>query len=116
MPAVTIHPTPDSSAPSGAFSLAFDARGLSGLAAAADPCGAQRLAPGSRLGIALKYRVGGGDWLDLCQNDPVLGKAPFLASKNLRFPDRSAWLRAETSARERFRAAGLTPGPPVRQG
>ena len=55
----------------GDFALSFDGRGLTGISAASDPYGAQLLAPGGRLGVVVKYRVEGGDWLDLYQNDPV---------------------------------------------
>jgi len=58
----------------GDFAISYDGRGLSGLAATRDPYGTQVLAPGGRLGVMLKYRVEGGDWLDLYQNNPVLEK------------------------------------------
>ena len=61
----------------GDFALSFDSRGLTGLSAAHDPYSAQVLAPHARLGVVLKYRVEGGDWLDLYQNEPVkTGPAP----------------------------------------
>ena len=53
------------------FGISFDGRGLTGLSAPRDPYGAQVLAPNARLGVVVKYRVEGGDWLDLYQNDPV---------------------------------------------
>jgi len=56
----------------GDFVMSYDSRGLTGIAGARDQYGAQLLAPGGRLGVMLKYRVEGGDWLDLYQNDPVL--------------------------------------------
>jgi hypothetical protein len=58
----------------GDFAILYDGRALAGLASTRDPYGAQVLAPGGRLGVMLKYRVEGGDWLDLYQNDPVLEK------------------------------------------
>ena len=53
------------------LALTFDSRGLTGLAAAGDPNAAQILAPGGRLSVVLRYRVEGGDWLDLYQTDPI---------------------------------------------
>jgi hypothetical protein len=55
----------------GDFAIGYDARGVTTLAGANDPSAAQVLAAGSRLGLTLKYRVAGGDWLDLYQADPV---------------------------------------------
>ena len=54
-----------------ALTLTFDSRGLTRLAAARGPYGAQVLAPGARLCVVLKYRVEGSDWLDVYQNSPV---------------------------------------------
>jgi hypothetical protein len=54
----------------GDFAFAYDDRGVSSLANPNDPLRAQLLAPGGRLGISLKYRVEGGDWLDLYQDAP----------------------------------------------
>ena len=56
----------------GDFTLTYDTRGVTGLSTPRDPHAAQVIAPGSRLGIALKYRVEGGDWLDLYQAGPVV--------------------------------------------
>ena len=68
---VTSGQTASIAGPVGDFALSFDSRGLTGLSAPRDSYGAQVLAPGGRLGVVLKYRVEGGDWLDLYQNDPV---------------------------------------------
>lgn len=59
----------------GDFALAFDARGLTSLATTRDTSGAQVLPAGARLGVALKYRVDGGDWLDLYQSDPQVDRS-----------------------------------------
>jgi hypothetical protein len=56
----------------GDFAIAWDARGLTGLANAADPASAPVLARNARMGIAVKYRVDDGDWLDIVQSSPVL--------------------------------------------
>jgi hypothetical protein len=56
----------------GDFLITYDGQGVTGIACARDRHGAPLLAPGTRLGAMLKYRVEGGDWLDLYQSDPVL--------------------------------------------
>lgn len=68
---------PDAPAPErhGRFALAFDDRGLTSLSAADDRAGADVLAPGSRLGVVVKYRVEQGDWLDLYQARPVVRRS-----------------------------------------
>ncbi len=61
---------------SGDFRLDFDERGVSGLANPGDRFGAQLIAPGGRLGAVVKYRVEGGDWLDIYQDSPRLDASP----------------------------------------
>ncbi len=55
----------------GDFIVTYDGRGVTGLASTRDSRGADLVAPGSRLGVMLKYRVEGGDWLDLYQAETV---------------------------------------------
>ena len=68
---VTSGQTASIAGPVGDFALSFDARGLTGLAATARLLRRAGAGAGARLGVVLKYRVEGGDWLDLYQNDPV---------------------------------------------
>ena len=60
---------------SGDFLVSWDERGVTGVSNPGDPFGAQLLAAGGRLGIVLKYRVEGGDWLDLFQ-EPRMTASP----------------------------------------
>jgi hypothetical protein len=53
----------------GDFTITYDPRGMTGIAATRDQAGAQVVAAGARLGLMAKYRVDGGDWLDLYQDN-----------------------------------------------
>ncbi len=54
----------------GDFIIRYDGLGVTGLSTPADRFGAQLLPPGTRLGAVVKYRVEGGDWLDIVQDAP----------------------------------------------
>ena len=60
---------------SGDFLVEYDTRGVRGLASTRDRYAAQLLADDTRLGVVLKYRAEGGDWLDLYQRNPRLDGA-----------------------------------------
>jgi hypothetical protein len=56
----------------GDFLVTFDNAGVTGIVNPHDPYRAQLLSAGGRLGFFGRYRVEGGDWLDVYQSSPVL--------------------------------------------
>jgi hypothetical protein len=63
----------------GSFLIAFDEHGVTGLANPKDPFGAQMLAAGQRLGVLVRFRTGGTNWLELPSNQMRLARAPSAA-------------------------------------
>jgi hypothetical protein len=60
----------------GDFALAYDGQGITALAQAKDPYGAQLFSPGGRMIPIIKYRVPGGDWLDAYRGETRLAATP----------------------------------------
>ena len=60
----------------GDFALAYDGQGITALAHAKDPYGAQLFSPGGRMVPVIKYRVPGGDWLDAYRGETRLAASP----------------------------------------
>jgi hypothetical protein len=91
----------------GDYVMSFDGRGLTGLAAARDPYGAQVLAPTARLGVVLKYRAEGSDRLEV-DRDGFAAEAPIAFDLELR---RVAFtLENRTGDRHTTALAIATPG------
>jgi hypothetical protein len=60
----------------GAFHLAYDEHGITGLSNPHDPFGAQMLAQGQRLGLMVKFRAANGEWTDFPANQSQLSVVP----------------------------------------
>jgi hypothetical protein len=69
-------PSPAGKIEKGDFVLTYDRSGLTGLAHAKDPYGAQFITAGQRLWPLIKYRVPEGDWLDAYRGETKLAASP----------------------------------------
>jgi hypothetical protein len=60
----------------GSFRFTYDDRGVSGIANPADPYGAQVTQPDGPLGLVVRYKGGGDQWLDLNTTSPKVEAFP----------------------------------------